>query len=37
MGSGVKIIEVTCFFIVIRSPIIDFNWSQAQVHNEKAI
>ena len=35
-GSSVPLIVVTCFFKVIRWPVVGF-WSQAQVHNEKTI
>ena len=35
--SSVRLIEVRCFFKVIRWPVVGFNWSQAQVNNEKTI
>ena len=36
-GSSVQLIEVKCFFNVICWSDVGFNWSQDQVHNEKAI
>ena len=36
-GSSVQLIELMSCFEVIRWPVIGFDWSQAQVHNEKAI
>ena len=33
VGSGAKLIEVTCFFKVLRWPVMVFKWSQAQEKN----